>query len=94
MNLSTGVFDDFGHESTVLYGGPEHLWDGLLFENTFLFSFDWQTDVNCAALCRQYLHSKAILRQINLTRVCRIKLDGRSETGDLEGKRGRSRDGY
>ena len=88
MNLSTLVFDDPGDENTVLYGGSEHLGDGLLFENTFLLSFDWQTDVNCAALCREYLHSKTILRQIDLTRVCGIKLDGRSETGDLNGKRG------
>jgi hypothetical protein len=79
MNLSTLVFDDPGDEDTVLYGGPEHLRDGLLFENTFLLSFDRQTDVDRAALCRQYLHPETILRQIDLTRVCGIKLDGRSE---------------
>jgi len=52
INLSTLVFDNPGGEGTVLYGGPEHLGDGLLFEDTFLFSFDWQTDIDCAALCR------------------------------------------
>lgn len=52
VNLSTRVFDDPCDENTVLYGGPEHLGEGLLFENTLFFSFDRQADVNCAALCR------------------------------------------
>ena len=93
MSLSTFVFDDRGDEGTVLYGGPEHLRDGFLFENAFFLSFDGQTNIYCAALCREYLHSETVLRQIDLTRVCGIKLNGRSRPGDLDGERGRSRYG-
>ena len=87
-NLSTTVFDDPSDENTILHRGPEHLWDGLLFKYSLFLSFNRQADVDRATFGREYLHSEAALRQINLTRVRVIELDGRSRTGDLDRERG------
>jgi len=92
-SLLTTVFDDPSDESTPLDCGPEHFWDGFLFEYPLLLSFNWQADINCAALSREYLHSETVLRQKDLTRVCVIQLDGRSRTGYLDRERGRGGDG-
>ena len=92
-SLSTAVFDDAGDKSTALDCGPEHFRDGFLFKYSLLLSFNWQADINRAALCREYLHSETVLRKIDLTRVCIIQLDGRGRTGDLDSERGRGRDG-
>lgn len=87
------MFDDPSDKSAVLYGGPEHLRDRFLFENPFLFSLDRQADVDRAALRRENLHSETVFRQVDLSRVCGIKLDGRGRTGDLDGERRGSRNG-
>ena len=85
--LSTLVFDDPSNKRAVLDCGSEHFRDGFLLKNAFLLSFNRQTDVNGATLCCEYLHPKTIFRQIDLTRVCGVKLDGRSRTGYLDCER-------
>ena len=87
-SLSAAVFDDAGDKSPALDCGPGHSRDGFLFKYSLLLSFNWQADVNRAALCREYLHSETVLRKIDLTRICVIELDGRSRTGDLDRERG------
>ena len=87
-SLSTSVLDDPGDESTVLDRGPEHFRNGFLFKDPFLLSFNRQADIDRTALCREYLYSETVLRQIDLTRVRGIQLDGRSRTGDLDCERG------
>jgi len=67
VNLLTRVFNDSGDESTILDCGPEHFGDRFLFKDAFFLSLNRQANVNCAALCREYLHSETVLRQIDLT---------------------------
>jgi hypothetical protein len=87
-SLSTLVFNDPCDESAVLDYGPEHFGNGFLLKDAFLLALDRQTDVDCAALRREYLHSETVLRQIDLTRVCGIELDCRDRAGDLDCERG------
>lgn len=87
-SLSTTVFYDSGEECTTLDCGPKHFRDGFLFEYSLLLSFDRQADIDCTALGREYFHSEAALRQINLARVRVIQLDGRGRTSYLDCERG------
>ena len=87
-SLSTTVFDDPSDKNAILHRGPEHFRDGLLFKYSLFLSFNRQADVDRTTFGREYLHSETALRQIDLTRVCVIQLDGRSRTGDLDRERG------
>lgn len=54
---------------------PQHLWNGLFRKYAILFSNDGQADVNAATLRRCDFSVERLLRQVNLSRICRIELD-------------------
>lgn len=90
MRLLTSVLDDSRHQLVIHHRRLEHLRHGLLFKYTLLLALDGETDVDRTALGRRDLRVEAVLREIDLTRVCRVELNHGCGACDLQsqGRRG------
>ena len=67
----------------ILYHCSEHFRDRMLREDTVFLALLRQTDIDAAAFGGCDLDPEAVLRQVDLTRICRVELDGRCASSDL-----------
>ena len=63
------MFNNAGYQLPILHDRLEHLRNRLLFENAVLFSLNWQTDIDSAALGSGDLGVEAVFGEVDLTRI-------------------------